>query len=244
MSLTRIVAYQVNPDGHWDPVAFSKHDLKARQVYILVDEHRREIWIWIGQGADVKIRFISSTAATEIRRLYGLKYRVKTVDQGQESQIFLDCINSIPSKGLGPEASESKFTPQEEKETVFLSSKKVTPKRTTTKRKTTRKTTKAKTIKTARKKPTKAKTTKTTKVKPTEIKKTTSKTRKSSSTVIKSLDKYLPQDTSVITTPPCPECEVGHLLPYSEILEQEERDPIILPFSKWICSKCKFSPPQ
>ncbi|MHA2168298.1 MAG: hypothetical protein ACXAB7_00165, partial [Candidatus Kariarchaeaceae archaeon] len=70
--MTRLVAYQVNPDGHWDPVAFSPENLKVKEVYILVDDSRKEIWIWIGQNADVKTRFISSTAATEIRRLYGL----------------------------------------------------------------------------------------------------------------------------------------------------------------------------
>ena len=246
MSLTRLVAYQVNPDGHWDPVAFSKRDLKAKQVYILVDEQRREIWIWIGSGADVKTRFISSNVAAEIRRLYGLTYRVKTVDQGHESQIFLDCIDSIPTKGLAPELTESKVDSKKEIQKVTPSTKKA--EKTTTKRKTKRKTTKPKTTKPRTAKPKTAKTTTkkstTTKTTKPRTKKRTSKTQKSSSTVKKSLDTYLPQDTSVITTPPCPECEVGYLLPYSECLDQEGREPIILPFSKWSCSKCEYSPPH
>ena len=99
-NLTRLVAYQVTPDGHWDPVAFSKRKLKAKEAFIIVDDERREIWIWLGKEATVKTRFITSTAATEIRRHYGLTYRVKTADQSDEPQNFLDCINSIPKNGI------------------------------------------------------------------------------------------------------------------------------------------------
>jgi hypothetical protein len=237
--LTRIVAYQINPDGHWDPVAFSASNLKAKEVFILVDDSRKEIWIWIGQGAHVKTRFISSTAASEIRRLYGFTYRVKTVDQGLEPQIFLDCINSIPDNGIVPELKTSEVKSQvttKKPKTKVSATKKRTKKSPRKTSKTTAKTkpkVKAKSKTTIAKKPT-SRTSTTTKGK-TKPKKTTKKP-------MKELDTYLPQDTSVITTPPCPECEIGYLLPYSEVIEEEGREPFILPFSKWICSKCRFSP--
>jgi hypothetical protein len=230
--LTRLVAYQVNSDGHWDPVAFTKKDLKAKQAYILVDEQRREIWIWIGQGSNVKTRFILSTAATEIRRLYGLTYRVRTEEQGEESKTFLECIDSLPSKGLVPQLTDKKSKAPKEKKVT-------TSKPKAAKKKTTKRTTKKKTT------ATKTKATKTvskTEKKPRRTRKST--TKKTSPKPKKSLDKYLPQDIDIITTPPCPECGIGHLLPYSEKLEQDDRDPIILPFSKWICSKCEYSPPH
>ena len=237
--MARIVAYQVNSDGHWDPVAFSANNLKPKEVFILVEDSRKEIWIWIGQGADVKTRFISSTAASEIRRLNGLTYRVKTVDQGLEPQIFLDCINSIPKKGIVPELKTSReksqlttVQSQIEINTTKKSSK--TPPRKPSK-KVTKPKPKTKTT-------LKAPTTKKTQPKTSTTKKAKSKPKKIVKKPARALDTYLPQDTSVITTPPCPDCEIGYLLPYSEVIEQEGREPIILPFSKWICSKCNFSP--
>jgi hypothetical protein len=229
-------------------VAFSPKELKAKAVFILVDDENRKIFIWIGKGSAVKIRFISSTAATEIRRLYGLTYRVQTVDQGEESSEFLECIKSIPKKGLVPELADDR--PDSMTATVKKSStsrKKTTAKtkqaksptkkarttksKTTTSRKTPgRKTPARKTP--ARKTPTTQKTTKTQKITPKAF----------SSKDITPSGNYVSQDTSIITTPPCPECGAGHLLPYSKKMEQEGSEDLILPFAKWFCSKCDFSP--
>ncbi len=104
--MARIVAYQVQQDGNWDPVSFKKADLKAKQVYIIVNDGRRELWIWIGEGADVRTRFISSTAATEIRRIYGFILHVRTADHGSEPEDFWKCLDPIPKEGLGPGISE------------------------------------------------------------------------------------------------------------------------------------------
>jgi len=163
--LTRLVAYQVTSDGHWDPVVFSKRKLKAKEVFIIVDDERREIWIWIGMGASVKTRFISSTAATEIRRHYGFTYRVKTADHGDEPQNFLDCINSIPKNGIIPNIDDSRTQAKPITSTTSLTPEKITPKKKSPKtktksraRKTPTKTTKS-AIKSSTKKVTSKKTT-------------------------------------------------------------------------------------
>jgi hypothetical protein len=234
----------VNSDGHWDPVAFSPKELKVKTVFILVDDEKRKIWIWIGKGAAVKTRFISSTAATEIRRLYGLTFRVQTVDQGEEAKEFVECIESIPKKGLVPELAEgqtkrksTKSTSTRKKRTTRTKKAPSTAKKTSTaktKSKSTRKTP-------ARKTSPKKTTTKTTR-KPTKTKTKGVTPKPLSSRDINPVDGYIPQNASVITTPSCPECGVGNLLPYSEKMEQEGRDNVILPFAKWICSKCDYSP--
>ena len=105
--MTRITAYQVQQDGNWDPVRFNRDDLKAREVFILVNEERKELWIWIGEGADVRTRFISSNVAAEIRRIYGLTLRVRSADQNYEPQDFWNCLAEIPKEGLGPDESQS-----------------------------------------------------------------------------------------------------------------------------------------
>ena len=248
--LTRLVVYQVTSDGHWDPVAFSKRNLKVKKVFIIVDDERREIWIWIGTGASVKTRFISSTAATEIRRHYGFTYRVKTADQGDEPQNFIDCINSIPKNGIVPELDDSRTLAIPMTDTTSLTTVKTTPKRktrkTTTKskaRKTPTKTTKSTTKKTSAEKvaPKKATTKKTTPRKVAPRKGSSKKSQLDHKTQ-KSLNGFFPASTDVITTPPCPECKKGYLLPYSESIEEEGKEVLVLPFAKWFCSKCNYSP--
>ncbi len=244
--MTRLVAYSVTPEGHWDPVAFSPKDLKAKSVFIIVDDEKRKIWIWIGKGAAVKTRFISSTAATEIRRIYGLTYRVQTIDQGEETKEFTESIDSIPKGGLVPELAEGQEENKKVKKPKSSKTKKITTKAKKTKATTKKASTTGSKAKSTRKAPTR-KTPAKKKKNTTKQKKTTSSTKKITpkprrSQEITSLDNFIPQDTSIITTPPCPECGVGHLLPYSEKMEQEGRDDLILPFSRWICSKCDYSP--
>jgi hypothetical protein len=243
------VAYQVSPDGNWDPVAFSKRNLKAKEVFIIVDDEIRAIWIWIGMGATVKTRFISSTAATEIRRHYGLTYRVKTVDQGEEPQSFLDCVNSIHKNGIVPELNDSRDHAEIKTDKTSLTSSKATSKSKTRKttalskaEKSEKKTTTTISERSA-KKPTvkKAVTRKTT---PRNLASSENSSKKSTTTskVQKSVNEFIPARTDVITTPPCPECNSGHLLPYSERIREEGTEMVVLPFAKWFCSKCNYSP--
>ncbi|MCK4848890.1 MAG: hypothetical protein KAT16_07705 [Candidatus Heimdallarchaeota archaeon] len=239
------MAYQVTSDGHWDPVAFSRRNLKAKEVFIIVDDERREIWIWIGMQASVKTRFISSTAATEIRRHYGLTYRVKTADQGDEPQNFLDCINSIPKNGIVPELDDSRTQSKLTTDTSSLTTKKTAPKkkvRKTTAKSKARKTPTKTTSSTTKKSPTKKITPKKTTPRKGAPKKTSSKKSISEQKAQKSLNGYFSASTDVITTPPCPECKNGHLLPYSQRIEEKGKEVFVLPFAKWFCSSCNYSP--
>jgi hypothetical protein len=216
----RIVAYQVQNDGYWDPIAFTKKKLKQKEVIILVNDERKELWIWIGKKADVRNRFISSNAAAEIRRLYGLTLRVRSADQGSEPADFWNCINSIPPEGIGPSVAvlkkaeiatnlklDDKRKKEPTKRTVKKGSKKSEP------QKPTRKTTKSVPIKVAMNSPQTKLNTENFIVKP-----------------------------SLLTTPPCPKCQKGNLLPYSEIVYITSRRKDILPIAKWVCSNCAFTP--
>ncbi|MHA2246475.1 MAG: hypothetical protein ACXADY_16155 [Candidatus Hodarchaeales archaeon] len=218
--LTRIVAYQVSNDGHWDPITFKKDFIdnkkRSKKVFILVDEKRKEIWIWIGGNADVRTRFISSTAAQEIRRLYG-QFHVRSVDQGIEPKDFLKCIDIVPLEGVGPsvhkkrsssvKASESiEIYPPEPSEREMLKTQKLKKTRLPIQKKTDKRSVKPKN-------------------EPTNV----------------STD-YYETKLSLVTTPPCPRCETGHLLPYSCIVKVTSRKKEVIPFAKWTCSTCGFSP--
>ena len=204
--MTRIVAYQVQQDGNWDPVSFKKADLKVKQVYILVNDERKELWIWIGQGADVRTRFISSTAAAEIRRIYGLTLRVRTADQGSEPDDFWKCLDSIPQEGLGPDVDCEELKSSEvalkepnlPKEVIRIPKKKAA------------------------------------RIKTTQKKVVMKQTTLSLSDEIK--------DEALITTPPCPQCKKGHLLPYSNVVKVSARKKNVLQFAVWVCSNCNFTP--
>ncbi|MHA1974189.1 MAG: hypothetical protein ACTSW1_14415 [Candidatus Hodarchaeales archaeon] len=203
--MARLTAYQVQSDGNFDPVPFKKTKLKAKEVFILVNEEKKEEWIWIGDGADVRTRFISSTVAQEIRRLYGLTFRVHSVDQGSEPKEFWECIDSIPKEGLGPTNSNTLDLSKGSSNVTSKSSAKKTVKKT--KRAT-------------RGRPRKS----TTKKQATSKKQAT-------------LNNFKPGKTDVITTPLCPRCKEGNLLPYSELIGNN-----IITFAKWQCSNCGFSP--
>lgn len=207
------MAYQVQEDGNWDPVAFKKEKMKAKEVFILVNEQKKEIWIWVGQEADVKTKFISSTAAQEIRRLYGLTFRVHAADQGKEPIEFQEAIiETFPIRGIGP-----------------LDKKAITKKKPSKKAPSAKKNTKPSQKKLTRKK----KTSQPQKSKSmlTEIPKFPSNIKKGSSN----------SQPELITTPVCPVCAKGHLLPYSTIVNVTARKKDILPFGKWVCSQCKHS---
>ncbi len=186
--MARLVAYQVQDDGNWDPVAFKKEDLKSGEVFILVVEERKELWIWIGQGAHVRTRFISSTVAQEIRRLYGLTLRVRSADQGSEPEDFWICIEDVPEEGLGPMDQSTVITSVIEQTQDVKAVNKDTKKRISKVKVSSREKS------------------------PSKISKR--KTHTSKKLVQSQL--FQKNSRTKIDTPLCPKCGKGNLLPYSE----------------------------
>jgi len=211
--LARLVAYQVQDDGNWDPVAFKKEDLKTGEVFILVVEERKELWIWVGQGAHVRTRFISSTVAQEIRRLYGLTLRVRSADQGSEPNDFWMCIEDVPEEGLGPIAHSTDLTsiqesPQDVKVLNKVTSKQITRVKASPKEKSSTKVSKRK----------------------------TSSSKKGRKSLVQS-QLFEKNNSTKINTPLCPKCGKGNLLPYSE-----EIKGVTIPIARWECSNCGYNP--
>ncbi|MFX0182313.1 MAG: hypothetical protein ACFE95_04440 [Candidatus Hodarchaeota archaeon] len=74
-----------------DPI----HLLKETEVYILIDDAHKKIFLWIGSQAGVWPRFIGTNAAQQIQRNRGLTHRVISIDQGEETVEFIQSISSI-----------------------------------------------------------------------------------------------------------------------------------------------------
>lgn len=222
---TRIKAFTVQDNGFFDPIPFKQDFLRTKnqsdQVFILVDEERKELWIWIGGQADVRTRFISSTVAQEIRGHYG-KFHVRSADQGSEPEDFWKCLDSVPKEGIGP---VSDITSTEEADSMKSSeSTKLIPPKSPVREML--KIDKLKQIKVPLLK---------------KSEKKSIKTKKEPAKVPTDYSETNPSLTN-ITTPLCPHCRTGHLLPFSNVVDITSRRKEVLPFAKWVCSNCGFSP--
>jgi hypothetical protein len=85
---------EVFDDGTSVEVDIRKGMMKPNKVYCLVDRVNKKIHLWTGQKADVRQRFIAALAASKLRTKYGLDYRVKPLNQGEETPLFLKIFDS------------------------------------------------------------------------------------------------------------------------------------------------------
>jgi hypothetical protein len=76
-------------DGTSLEVDLKKSMMKSDKVYCVVDKVNKKIHLWTGQKADVRQRFVAALTASKLRTRYGLDFRVKPLNQGEESPSFL-----------------------------------------------------------------------------------------------------------------------------------------------------------
>jgi hypothetical protein len=91
------VLLQLSKDisGELEPYSNPERKLNTDSVYVLMDNVLKKIFLWIGESAGVKSRFIATNAAQQLQRLKGLTYRVITEDQGSESTEFVQRVSSM-----------------------------------------------------------------------------------------------------------------------------------------------------
>jgi hypothetical protein len=81
--------------GELEPYNNPAKTLKKDAVYVLLDNAMKRIFLWIGQTAGVRSRFTATAAAQHLQRIKGLTYRVVTIDQGNETNEFIQRISSM-----------------------------------------------------------------------------------------------------------------------------------------------------
>jgi hypothetical protein len=94
--------YQVKEDGSKLAVTGDKVNeaLAPTNVVILVDHTRRKIYNFNGRESGIRARFIGARmAAGPIRGELGLTYTVASVDEGEETNEFRECLKNIGSPG-------------------------------------------------------------------------------------------------------------------------------------------------
>ncbi len=65
---------------------------KNFSIFIIVDSLDKEIWMWIGKNASIRKKFIATQNAPNIRDKYGIDFKIKTVDEGNEPPEFKEIV--------------------------------------------------------------------------------------------------------------------------------------------------------
>ncbi len=84
------LAYEMHEDGTSEQVEVSRQTLCSENVYCIVDDINKNIYVWIGKNAGVRKKFVGAQTASNLRSEQGTGFRVRPEDEGEESSIFLN----------------------------------------------------------------------------------------------------------------------------------------------------------
>jgi len=57
-------------------------------IYIIVDPVNKKVWIWHGENASIRKKFIAAQKTPEIRNNYGVDFKITAIDEGSEPPEF------------------------------------------------------------------------------------------------------------------------------------------------------------
>ena len=80
-----------------------KEILDNDECYIIVSDDVRKVFLWKGMKSNVRSKFIGARTSQEIRGQVGMHYSVEPLDQGQETQEFIDLIGGPTTEGVAQE---------------------------------------------------------------------------------------------------------------------------------------------
>ncbi|MBY8979618.1 MAG: hypothetical protein KGD72_04460 [Candidatus Lokiarchaeota archaeon] len=61
-------------------------------IFIIVDPKEKSVWIWQGEKASIRKKFIATQRAPEIRDKYGVDFKISTIVEGSEPPEFKNLI--------------------------------------------------------------------------------------------------------------------------------------------------------
>lgn len=100
--IERYEYYKIEEDGSL--VTLDGFDEKTNEVYVVVDNDERLIFLWKGLTAGVRQKFIGSRATGDKRKELGYHYRIEVMDEDDETAAFVTNIR-------GGEVSSDKPVP-------------------------------------------------------------------------------------------------------------------------------------
>lgn len=88
-----VVGYEVSEDGTLQEVELTKADLDSQKVVCVVDDETKSIYLWKGNQAGIRRKFIGARVATNLRTEYGFHFKVRAVDEGEEPPTFFTALD-------------------------------------------------------------------------------------------------------------------------------------------------------
>ena len=85
---------KTNPD-ELESLPHPSLPLKEKEVYILINQALRKIFLWVGKTAPARSKFLGAHSANVIQRKTGIVYRVENVDQQSKSTDFMQTLAVI-----------------------------------------------------------------------------------------------------------------------------------------------------
>jgi len=94
-------------DGNIVPVpSFRRSDLQPEKVFLFLDERAFRLFLWVGQNAKPRTKFLAANGAQTLRAEHGFSIRTVREEGGEESDGFiqmLDTLNMLPPREIQPE---------------------------------------------------------------------------------------------------------------------------------------------
>jgi hypothetical protein len=86
--------FQVQDDGTSIEVEVTKDSLESENVYCIIDDASKSIFIWKGRRSGVRKKFIGAQTANRMRSEYGTTFKVHSLDEGEEPAVFFIAISN------------------------------------------------------------------------------------------------------------------------------------------------------
>ncbi|MFW9974935.1 MAG: hypothetical protein ACFFDQ_06710 [Candidatus Thorarchaeota archaeon] len=85
-------ALEMQEDGTSHSVDINRESLQPDRVFCIVDNTNKNVYIWLGKEANVRKRFVGAQVASKIRGELSTGYRVRSLDQGDETADFFNSL--------------------------------------------------------------------------------------------------------------------------------------------------------
>ena len=97
-----VEALEMQEDGTTLDIDLTKESLESHKVFCVVDNTNKNVYIWLGKEANVRKRFVGARTAGKIRGELSTGFRVRSLDQGDESPAFFNSLkrDQFPARSV------------------------------------------------------------------------------------------------------------------------------------------------
>jgi len=107
--------FKVNPDGTTTELTADgpiKDIMKSEEVYVIVADDIRKIFLWLGNNSNVRSKFVGAKRSQDIRGQVGLHYGSVSVDEGDEDSDLIRIMGGKTEAGIAKEIHEDPSAPK------------------------------------------------------------------------------------------------------------------------------------